>query len=190
MLKKAIIIIALIQNSAFALEITNLKPTECVGKICQSANVTFSNVITIYDVKYVKTEDNSHLIMPLTSGRAKNQYSNVRIESKTLHDKLIDAFQNRKIEKKDILPIDVRVLSARKLLSDFRIANVNILFDGELLVTFGLLRLTTINYRTKTPTISEFVSIPKNFKFQSPIFENKIKKLIKREGLRVSKKTK
>jgi hypothetical protein len=97
---------------------------------------------------------------------------------------LIAAFGKKPPKKTKDRKIEYKVTSVRKLKDDFRVANVDICFDGELKVTFGLLRKMDTVSRAKIPVVNFEVSYPDNFKIKSKKLRKEIDHLVISQGLK------
>ncbi|GEM_PF-1786137 len=127
----------------------------------RKADFYFSGGIVVRDV----TLKRGFVKMPFD--RSKNRkYFNIRILAKNLHTKMVRAFRGLSDKEKSVVP-SFKVEETQKLLSRFRVANVNVSFDGELIVTFGLLKLE----RGKCA-----VSYPKHLEITNGILKKRVEK--------------
>lgn len=193
-----------LQSSIFPLEITSFETKKCLKTKCdkrlctetecKKTDVEFSKSFVVDNIKFMQIPAGNYIQMPLTirkNGRKKVKYSNIKIKSRMLYDKLVKSFEGRpsaEPAEKEIEDVNFRVISARKLNSDFRVSNIDVIFDNELIVTFGLLKKTHPILRNKIPAVYFEVSNPQNFRFKSERLKTKIDKLVMAEGLKAAKK--
>lgn len=136
----------------------------------------FSKTILVKNIEF----KNGFLKMPL-DGYKKKKYSNIKILSKDFYYKISNCFNIEKCavrkEKKDIL---IKVEKIFPLKSPLRIANINISFDAELVVVFGIVK-------EKKDEKKIWISYPKDFEIRDEVFKNNLEKLIKKEFSRILK---
>lgn len=159
------------------------------GEKFKKADVEFSKSIEVKGMEVSLEKDNPFLRMPLSpskegiraprkGGRGEG-YSNIRILSRRMHDLLLglqsSSFKPRAWAGQ---PPSCKVSSARKLSSPYRIANVEVEFDGDLIVTFGLMRSKSSGY---------WVSYPESLRIINPQLKRDVKKAVISEGLKTVK---
>jgi hypothetical protein len=166
-------------SKALALEVTSIKIT---GRKDDSftATLELSQVIEITDVEFSKNTDGQWSFkLPLTRSGEKS-YANIFVQSKNLYERICKSAAGAFAKNKTKPPV-LTFLSARKLDSSYRIANVNVSFDGELAVTFGLLRSEGF-FRVVSPHITYKASYPGNLKVKDSNLKRKIDSIVIREG--------
>ncbi|MBI4351695.1 MAG: hypothetical protein HY550_09665 [Elusimicrobia bacterium] len=133
-MKKLISLLALClaARSAGALEITAVSTAAVKG--ASKADFTFG-VLAVKDISYEK----GGVLMPFTENKGKT-YTDIKLLSKSLYGKIEGCFRNgfTKPAGAPAAPA-VKVDSFRPLKSAVRVANAEISFDGDLLVTAGVM---------------------------------------------------
>lgn len=175
----------------FSLDITSFETKECLPSDlrkksieksnCRRSDVVFSHSFIVKNIKFVKTPAGDYIQMPLTIrkyDKETKKYSNIKIISPILYNELMNAFGGKNSAQDKPDEIQAEVTSVRSLNSDIRVANVDINFDDQLLVTFGVI------------SKSKFfeVSVPQNFSFRSKKLRNKITNLVLKKADAISKK--
>ncbi|MCX5783069.1 MAG: hypothetical protein NTW04_01285 [Elusimicrobia bacterium] len=122
--------------NSFALEISDIKSAGPDTANIAFYSFTIENVSCLPSVKACE-----NIVMPVSvSPKDGKKYADAKIVGKPLFDKLILAFKSGPAKKAGADKLKIKVVSVRKLSSPVRIANVDLEFDGELLLTFGLLK--------------------------------------------------
>ncbi|MFA5162070.1 MAG: hypothetical protein WC421_07465 [Elusimicrobiales bacterium] len=142
--------------------------------------IQLSGGIEITGVRFSTDAFGGAVALALDNSRDGRTFANIRIMNKNLYGKLMAANAAQQAGKTDI---DVKVLSARKLASPSRIANVDIAFDGELAATFGLLKT-----RGKSGTAYKMLS-PASFKFKSGALRKRVRELVIQAGMKAAGET-
>lgn len=133
-MKKLISVLALclLARSAGALEVTAVSAASVKG--AAKADFTFGPV-TVKDIAYEK----GGVVMPFTENKGKT-YTDIKLLSKSLYLKIEGCFKNGFVKpaKAPAAPV-VKVNSFKPLKSPARVANAELHFDGDLLVTAGVM---------------------------------------------------
>jgi hypothetical protein len=167
-----LLILLLLCQHAAALEITALDRSSGV--------VEFSEKIEITSVRFSTDAFGGAVALPISNSRDGREFANIRIMNKNLYGKMMTNADRPCAE--DCQYPAVKVISARKLKPSARIANVEISFDGELAVTFGLLKA-----RTKSGGVSYRMLTPDNFKFKFSALRKSVRELVIEAGIRAEK---
>ena len=128
-----LLLAALVKNLSFAMPLSGFE----ILPQKSAADADFCGVFSIKNISYYETKNKYGSVkMPLDISANKRKYSNIRIISKSLFNELVFNFKNQNEfkNKKSCFP-DIKVDSKRKLKSSFRIANVDIKFDEDIIVT-------------------------------------------------------
>ncbi|MCG2725302.1 MAG: hypothetical protein L6420_03420 [Elusimicrobia bacterium] len=168
----AFLIIFLFAGEISALSISSVNDAETAKEDCRDRkNFEFSKTILIKGIEF----EDGFLKMPL-DGCKKKKYSNIKILSKDFYQKILDCFKIQKCvisaAKKDI---SLKVEKIFSLKSPLRIANANVSFDNELIVTFGIVK-------DKDKKDEIWISYPEAFEIKDEAFKDKLEKLIKKES--------
>lgn len=128
----SILTLCLAAQSAGALEITAVSTAAIKGSV--SGDFTFG-AIAVRSIAYEK----GGVVMPFTENKGKT-YTDIKLLSKSLYGKIERGFKTgfTKPAKAPAAPV-VKVESFKPLKSKVRVANAEISFDGELLVTGGVM---------------------------------------------------
>lgn len=144
--------------------------------------IQFSGNMEITGVRFAADAFGGAVSLPLDSSRNGRAFANIRIMNKNLYDKVMTAGTAAQGDKS---PVAVKVLSARRLESASRIANVDISFDGELAVTFGLLK----THKKDGGSAYKMLS-PANFKFKSQPLRKQVREMVIEAGCKAAAKGK
>lgn len=157
--------------SAGALEITSAAPAASAkGK---TADFVFSGPITVKNIAFEKNA----VVMPVT-GYKDREYADIRLLSKSLYGKLESCFSKDKCAIAVKAPAPrLTVLEVKQLKSKTRVANVTLAFDGELSVTFGVIRKASGEI---------WAAYPANFEVKDRILKGLIEKKVK-EGFNTAR---
>ncbi len=120
--------------TAGGLEIVSAVPVKTEkGK---SADFVFSGSVTVRGIAF----ENNAVVMPVTEYKDRT-YTDIKILSKSLYQKIEACFvrENCAAVAPAVAP-RVSLLGAAPLKSKTRIANVSLAFDGDLSVTFGVIK--------------------------------------------------
>lgn len=110
------------------------------------AEVVLSDVIELSHIEVVRIGQESALRFPqYYSNKTHKSYQNIRILSSQLYREMLNAIQN---SKSDLHPppstiqnsISFKVVNIQSLRSAVRVANAEVVFDGELHLTLGVMR--------------------------------------------------
>jgi hypothetical protein len=120
--------------NASALDIISASPVKTEkGKI---SDFVFSGSVTVRGIAFEK----SAVVMPVTVNKGR-EYTDIKLLSKTIYAKLEACFLKAKCAAAGpFLMPKVSVSEVRKLKSPKRVANVTLAFDGDLVVTFGVIK--------------------------------------------------
>jgi len=155
------VILLPVMNAA-ALEIISAFPagTESGKK----ADFVFSGSVTVKGIAFEK----GGIVMPVTENKGRT-YMDIKLLSKTLYAKLESCFSKDKCAAGGpaLMP-KLSVSEVRKLKSPKRVANVSLAFDGDLVVTFGVI---------KKASGEIWAAYPDNFEVQN----DELKGLIEKE---------
>ncbi len=143
----------------------------------KKADVEFSKSMEVKGVEISIEKDNPFVRMPLTPSKKGKGYANIRILSKRMYDLLANLNGDTSHLFKAGMPA-YRISSARKLSSPYRIANVEVEFDDDLIVTFGLMRSESSGY---------WISYPEHFRIINRQLKREIKEAVINEGLKAVK---
>ncbi len=159
---------------ARALDITSME-----GKKAKR-DFEFSKTVFIRGIKL----ENGFLKMPLDGYKTK-RYSNIKILSKSFYSKLLNCFKGKQCAlSAKRKAVSVKVEKIFPLKSPLRIANVNLSFDDDIIITFGMVKSEVRGKKRqqREKTDNEiWISYPKDFEIKNEIFKRKVEKLIKRE---------
>lgn len=166
-MKKVIEVLAFclaFQASASALEITAVSPEAIKG--AAKGDFTFSS-LTVKDVAYEK----SAVILPVTENKGKT-FIDVKLLSKKLYGKIEACFKNGFVKpaKAAAAPV-VKVSSVKALKSKSRVANAEIVLDGELLVVVGVMA------SSKEPG-TFWAAFPEVVVFSDPAFKSAVESAV------------
>ncbi|MFH1619759.1 MAG: hypothetical protein ABIG11_07615 [bacterium] len=168
------ILIPLFFTCGWALDISGVKtlPDEHKDKGPAKVEVELSGIMVVSGIVIAP----SVLRMPVTVSKAGRKYADVRLLSRKLYNSLI-AFKPAAFKPKAVRAAkpSFKVLSARKLSSTYRVANVEVDFDADLAVTAGLLKKREGNYS---------VSWPGSFRIKDSAFRKEVEKAVVEAGLK------
>lgn len=156
------------------------------GAGLKTADVEFSKSLAVKGIEISVDGENPFVRMPSgTPKKARSSrgretaYCDARILSRSLHDSLLSLGKNSSVAAAAGKAIEVsyKVASARKLTSPGRIANVEVEFDSELIVTLGLMRSKNGGY---------WLSYPEYFKITAAELKKELEKAVIAEGLKAA----
>ena len=161
------VILSPVLNSA-ALELISASPVKTEkGKI---ADFVFSGSVTVRGIAFEK----GAIVMPVTENKGR-EYTDIKLLSKTFYAKLEACFlKNKCAAGGPFLMPKLSVSEVRKLKSPKRVANVSLAFDGDLVVTFGVI---------KKASGELWAAYPDNFEVQNEELKGLIEKKVA-EGFR------
>lgn len=130
----ALAVILLPLPNAAALEIISASPAKTEkGK---KADFVFSGSAAVKGIAFEK----GAVVMPVTENNGRT-YTDIKLLSKTIYAKLEACFLKDKCAAGGpFLMPKLSVSEVRKLKSPKRVANVSLAFDGDLVVTFGVIK--------------------------------------------------
>ena len=128
----SVLALCLAAQAAAALEITAVDPAAIKGAAKGDFNF---GVLTVNSVSYEK----GAVIMPRTESKGKT-FADIKLLSKSLYGKLEGCFKNgfKKPAKAPVRP-SVKIGAFKSLKSKSRLANAEIILDGDLLVIGGVM---------------------------------------------------
>lgn len=147
-----------------ALEVTSGTPAATANG--KAADIVFSDSIIVKNIAFEKNA----VVMPVTEYKDRI-YTDVRMLSKTLYGKLEACFSKNKCAYagKSAAP-KLSVLEVKQLKSKARVANVILSFDGDLAVTFGVIK----KYSGEI-----WAAYPANFEITDTAFKDLVEKKVK-----------
>jgi hypothetical protein len=155
----AVIVLSVL--TASALEIMSASPA-AAGK-GQKADFVFSGSVTVNNIAFEK----SAVVMPVTEHNDRS-YTDVKLLSKSLYAKIEACFSKGKCSCDVAAPgPKFSVSEVKTLKSKTRVANVSIAFDGDLLVTFGVI---------KKASGEVWAAYPANFEIRDEILKLQVDK--------------
>lgn len=154
---ESLLLCAALQAPAAALDITAVVPAAVKG--AAAADFAFGP----FSVKGIAW-DNGAVVLPATVYKDKT-YQDVKILSKSLYARLESCFRSGCAPSRAAARPKVKVSDFRPLKSAFRVANAEVVFDGELSVTAGVMA------SSKEPG-TFWVSFPGSVSFRDPAFKS------------------
>lgn len=130
--------------------------TSC--KISQSgkAEISFGQ---FYAVKNIAMKDGK-IVMPVEQSKDR-VYENIRIISRQTYERILSVFKKEKcISSNKKVPVNFKIRSVRKLKSDYRIANVEVEFDEDIMAVFGIIRNRKGEIDVRAPADFSFINEP------------------------------
>ena len=161
--------------NAAALDIISASPARTEkGKI---SDFVFSGSVTVRSIAFEK----GAIVMPVTENKGR-EYTDIKLLSKTIYAKLEACFSEDSASWRSrkcaaggpFLMPKLSVSEVRKLKSPKRVANVSLAFDGDLVVTFGVI---------KKASGELWAAYPDNFEVQNEELKGLIEKKVA-EGFR------
>jgi len=158
--------------NASALEILSASPVKTEkGK---KADFVFSGSATVRNIVFEK----GAVVMPVTEYKDKT-YKDIKLLSKSVYVKIEACFLKEKCSTSaPVSPPKLSVSEVRTLKSPVRVANVTVAFDGDLTVTFGVIK------RASGDLLAAY---PDNFEVKDEALKSLIEKTVK-EGFRKASK--
>ena len=154
----------LLAAPSFALEVTAVSPA--VVKGAASADFTLGPVA----VSSVTWEDGA-VVMPFTENKGR-KYTDIKLLTRGIYGRLESCFKDGfKAPAKAPAAPKVEVAALKPLRSKARVANAEVVFDGELLVVAGVMA-------SKKEEGSYWVAFPPNLRFASPAFKSAVESAV------------
>lgn len=151
-------------QAAFALEVTGVKPAEIKG--APKGDFSFGP-LTVRSVAW----EQGAVVMPLTESGARS-YANIKLLTKGIYAKLEACFKNgcAKPARTPARPV-LKVDALKPLKSPARVANAELSFDGELLVTAGVMA-------SRKEEGAFWVAFPPDLVFTDPAFKSAVESAV------------
>ena len=130
------------------------------------ADITFSNALAVKNIAFKKNA----VVMPVTEYKDRT-YTDIKLLTKNLYLKIQACFAKGECVSKTAAAAPViKVEELKPLKSKTRIANAEVSFDGELKVTFGVI---------KSGSGDLWVAYPSNLEVKDAAFKRAIAKAVK-----------
>jgi len=155
---------------AGALEITRLNSeavAESSGAACPGGIMVFSGVL---EVKGICLRKNA-VIMPVTEYKGRS-YTDIKLLSKILYSRIEACLSKGACKNKAAAEPVISIAEIKSLRSKTRVANAETVFDGELLVTAGVVR------SSREPG-EVWIAWPEIFTIKNAALKSKAEQLIK-----------
>lgn len=149
-------------GAAAALEITGVSPAAVKG--ARQADFTFSGVT----VRGITFSDGA-VVLPATEYKGKT-YQDIKLLTRSVYSKIEGCFRNGCSSKNGPAP-KVKVEGFSPLQSKVRVANAEVVFDGELAVTAGVMA------SSKEPG-AFWISFPAALSFRDPAFKSAVESAV------------
>ena len=161
---KVLVLCVMTASGASALDITGTEPAIIKG--AAKGDFNFSG-ISVKGITYEK----GGVVMPVTESKGRT-YSDVKLISKSLYGKIEACFKNgcAKPPAKVSSPV-VKLKGLKPLKSKTRVANAELSFDGEVLVTAGVM------VSSKEPG-TFWLAFPETMEFTDPAFKAAVEKTV------------
>jgi hypothetical protein len=156
-------VVLLLAAPAAALEISGVTPAEVKG--APKADFAFS-ALTLKNVAWEK----GAVVMPVTDNKGK-KYTDIKLLSKGLYARFEACFKNGCAPAKPGAAPKLKLSAPKALKSPARVANVEITFDGELLVVAGVMA-------SKKEEGAFWVAFPGDLQFTDPAFKSAVESAV------------